>query len=139
MFDLFLEGLKEKGKSISDLEKDGVLNKNIFYGFKKYCPSLLNAIKVANYLGLSLDYILERTSENKFKEYSLDQIGVYAKIQDIMDSQNLTPYKVSKALNIAQSNFTDWKRGAQPKLSTLISIVDFLHCDLDDVLILKNK
>ena len=76
-FEIFNESLSETGTTIAELENQKVITKYTFYKFKQYCPSLKNALNIANYLKLSLDYILDNVPDNKFKKYD---VTVYADI-----------------------------------------------------------
>ncbi|MBP3432080.1 MAG: helix-turn-helix transcriptional regulator [Clostridia bacterium] len=133
-YDLISDVLQERNKSIKDLENDGVLTKNTFYNFKDTAPSLSNIIAIANYLSVSIDYIIGNTSENKFKRYSPTQPNLYSKISALLNSSGISQSKLCKAVGISRTNFSRWNHGATPKLSTLIEICKYLSCNLDDIL-----
>ena len=134
IYDLFLDALKEKNISILELEQNGVLGKNTFYDFCNYAPSLENAIKIANYLEMSLDYILNLKDINLYKKYNYPPQNFYTNLISIMKKQNITQYKLCGDLKISRANFSRWKNGAVPKLSTLILLTKYLVYFLDDLL-----
>ena len=70
-YELILDALNEKEKTIKDLETKGILGKNTFYIFKSSAPSLITMIKISNFLNMTIDYILDRTNENKFMQQKL--------------------------------------------------------------------
>ena len=72
--ELLNEKLEERDKSIQDLEENGILAKNTFYIFKHSSPSLITMIKIANFLKMSIDYILDRVTDNKFKKLLINII-----------------------------------------------------------------
>lgn len=133
-FSIIKDVLNEKNKTILDLEKDNVIKKNIFYEFKYCCPSLKNIINIANYLKLSIDYILENTTENNFFKYKLEQNNIYNKLVEALKIANISQVKFCKDLGISRTNFSRWNNGATPKLSTLIDVSKYLGCRIDDLL-----
>lgn len=132
--ELILDALVEQGKTIKDLEREGVLGKNTFYIFKNTAPSLKKLIKIANYLKVSLDYMLDKTIENNYKEYNINQIGFYSKLQNLMKYANISQSKFCADLNFSRTNFSRWKNGTLPSLSKLIAISNYLNCSIDDLL-----
>ncbi len=133
-FELFNDALSEKGVTIADLENKEVIAKFVFYKFKLYCPSLKNAIKIANYLEMSLDYILYKKDLNLFKKYDLKQESFYSTIGELLSNLNISKRKFCMDLNFSDAIFTRWKHGATPKLSTIINISNYLGCNIDDLL-----
>lgn len=133
-FEIFNDALTEKGFTISNLESENIITKYTFYKFKKYCPSLENAINIANFLEMSLDYILNKTDENKFKKYKTNQSDFIVKLENILSSIILSKRKFCLDLGLSDANFTKWKNGAIPKFSTIINISNYLQCPLDDLL-----
>ena len=133
-FSLIKDVLNEKNKSILDLEKDKIIKKNIFYEFKYCCPSLDNIISIANYLEVSIDYIFEKTTQNRFQKYKTQQDNIYKKLIEILQTENISQVKFCKDLGISRTNFSRWKNGAQPKLSTIIDITNYLNLTIDDLL-----
>lgn len=126
--------LKEKKITIKELHDNNILKKNVYYEFKEYMPSLKNAISIANYLKVSLDYIINENYTNDFKKYKVKQENFYKNLQNVLSSVNIAKNKMCNDLNISRNNLTRWKSGSQPKLSTLIQITDYLKCDIDDLL-----
>lgn len=133
-FSLIKDILNEKNKTITDLEQDKVVKKNVVYEFKYCCPSLPNIISIANYLEVSIDYILENTTENNFQRYNVEQKNIYKKLIEILKAENLSQLKFCKDLAISRTNFSRWNNGATPKLSTLIDIAKYLNCKIDELL-----
>ena len=133
-FEIFKEALEERNLTIKDLEENNVLKKDTFYNFSTYCPSLINAIKIANFLKLSLDYILGNVDTNVFKPYKEVQNNFHSIYRKILKAYNVSNYRISKEIDIAENNVTKWKNGAIPKFSTVIAISDYLGCGVDDLL-----
>lgn len=133
-FSLIKDALTEKNVTILDLEKASVIKKNIFYEFKFCCPSLSNLINIANYLNMSIDYILEFCNENNFHKYKQNQKAIYPKICEMLKTMKISQVKFCKDLGISRTNFSRWNHGSQPKLSTLIEISKYFNCMIDDLL-----
>lgn len=138
-FDVFNDILIEKGKCINDLELNNIVSKFVFYNYKKYCPSIKIAMKIANFVETSLDYILEFSDVDKFKEYKIEENKFYENLCLILDSMNVSKYKLCKDLELSNANFSKWKSGRLPKLTTVISISKYLGCQIDDLLVNRIK
>lgn len=133
-FEMFKDALEERNLTIKSLENNGILRKGTFYNFSTYCPSLTNAIKIANFLEMSLDYILGRTDINSFRKYKENQSNFYKLYKNTLKLYHISNYKLTKAINIAENNIIKWKNGATPKFSTIIMIAEYLNCSIDDLL-----
>jgi len=131
-YELILEVLNESDKTIKDLEDNGILAKNTFYTFQHNAPSLNTIIKIANFLNTSIDYIINRVNTNKFKKYSLTQSTFYTNLEKMMNSIPQT--KLCKDLGISRTNFSRWSTGTKPTLSKLITLANYLHCNIDELL-----
>lgn len=59
----------------------------------------------------------------------------YKKFEALLKSHNTTVYRVSKETGIAQSTFSDWKRGrSTPKADKLKKIADYFGIDIGELL-----
>lgn len=57
---------------------------------------------------------------------------MYERFAAILDSRNLTAYRLSQDTGIPASTFTDWKNGrSAPKIDKLIKIAAYLDIPLD--------
>jgi len=89
-------------------------------------------INIANFLHMSIDYILDRTADNRFKKYSLTQSNFYINLKKMMISAS--QLKLCKDLGISRTNFSRWKNGTKPTIAKLILIADYLNCNIDELL-----
>ena len=133
-FELFKNALDEKGLKIKDLNDENVIKKFVFYSFHDCCLSLENGIKIANYIEMSLDYILEFSDKNNFKRYKFPQKQFYKNLTTYMDDAKITRYKMGKDIKVSYTSFARWEKGIQPKLSKVIEIARYLGCNIDDLL-----
>lgn len=132
--ELIIDVLQEKGKTIQDLVEDKVVVKNAIYEYEEFTPSLRNILNIANYLQVSLDYIVGKSSENNFKKYKMEQNNFYNKFDSLLKEMQITKYKLRKDLHISNADFHRWKNGTTPMFSTILQIVEYLNCSIDDLL-----
>lgn len=130
----FHNAIREKGLLVKDLEDKGIIAKNAIYSYSKSVPYLNNAIKIANFLEMSLDYILENVDKNHFKKYKPSQDNFYKILKQTMREMKITEYRLKKDLGISYSTFDRWEKGTRPKLSKVIDIAKYLGCNIDDLL-----
>lgn len=58
---------------------------------------------------------------------------MYAKYVELRDKKGVKDSDVSKATNIPQTVFTDWKTGkSTPKIDKLIKLADYFEISLDE-------
>ena len=132
--EMLLEALQEKGKTIKDLEDNGIIPKRSFYQYKSYTPFLTSILKIANYLEMSLDYFADRTNVNNFKTYKIEHQDFYLNLMSFIKQAQISQSKLAKDLEIGRPNFSYWKNGSLPKFRTLIEIANYLNCNIDDLL-----
>lgn len=130
--DILNDVLEEKHKRLNDLVKAKIISEKHFYRYKDFNPYLLTLISMANYLEVSIDYLLERTTENNFRKYNTKQ-DFYKNLCDYLNKINMTKTHLCENVDISTVNFVYWKRGSLPNLNTLLSIVDYLGCSIDDL------
>lgn len=129
--------LIEKHKSFKDLEDAGIISKRTFYHYKNYTPYLPTIIDIANYLKVSIDYLFNRTTSNNFKRYKKEQNTFYNKLMHVIKIANSSQSDVARNIKIGRPNFTYWKNGSLPKLTTLIDLANYFNCSIDDFLELE--
>lgn len=61
------------------------------------------------------------------------------KILEIIQSRNLTAYKICKDLEISQSTFTAWKKGSIPSVEQAIKIIKYLQLSADELFNIEVK
>lgn len=131
---MLLEVMKEKSKTIKNLVENNIISEDSFYQYKNYIPNLKHSMAIANYLEVSLDYILGNIDFYDFKTYKEHQTKIYDNIIIIMKSLNVSKYRICKDLGISIDNFARWQKGNVPKFSTIIEISKYLNCRIDDIL-----
>lgn len=124
--------LDECGRSTKDLFE--VVAPSTFYKYRKREPSLDTLIKIANFLKVNIDYLYELSDTNDFVPYSLDQSGLYQRIESQLQDTKLSKREFCRRLNISKDNLNRWKRGTTPSVQMLIEIVKYLNISTDDLL-----
>ena len=130
--------LEEQNKTTEDLFKDNIISKNTFYKYKHRYPSLKTLLKIANYLCVNVDYLLELSDINDFKPYKLEQVNLNKTIVELINNLGKSQRKFSKELNISRANLLRWKNGINPNVQTLIEISKYFNIPIDDLLDKNN-
>ena len=102
--------------------------------FSKTAPSLNTMIKIANFLEMSIDYILYKSEDNHFKKYKLNQTNFYNNLKRNMQLLNISQSQLCKDLNISRTNFSRWNNGTSPSITKLITLTNYLNCTINDLL-----
>lgn len=97
-------------------------------------PTFKTAIKIADALHLSLDYLAGKEVEPDFTPFKVWQIDFYDNLVSFLEKQNIPKRHLCYALNYSTACFTLWKNGALPLFSTLIEISNYLDCSIDKLI-----
>ena len=130
--------LEEQNKTTEDLLKDGVIPKNTFYKYRHRYPSLSSLLKIANYLCVNVDYLLDLSDTNNFKPYKLEQENLNQTIVALINNLGKSQREFSKELDISRANLQRWKKGTSPNVQTLIEISKYFNVPIDDLLEKSN-
>ena len=130
--------LEEQNKTTEDLFKNNIISKNTFYKYKHRYPSLKTLLKIANYLCVNVDYLLELSDINDFKPYKLEQVNLNKTIVELINNLGKSQRKFSKELNISKANLLRWKNETNPNVQTLIEISKYFNIPIDDLLDKNN-
>ena len=128
--------LIEQNKTIDNLFKDNVVSKNTFYKYKQRFPSLKTLINIANYLKVSIDYLLELKDENCFKNFYVYNKDVFYKnLILFIQNKKISCRKLCKDLNYSKDNIYRWKKGVIPSVRNMIELAKYFDCYIDDLLL----
>ncbi len=97
-------------------------------------PTFKTAIKIADALHLSLDYLAGKEVEPNFIPPKEWEINFYDNLVSFLETQNIPKRHLCYALNYSTACFTLWKNGALPLFSTLIEISNYLDCSIDKLI-----
>lgn len=100
------------------------------YFNKDFYPELSVAIKIANYFGCSIHYLMGLTDDYNSKE--VNELSFIDTLKKLMKENNLSIEKFSKAMNMSEANFYRWQSGkTQPAMNSLIAIAQFFDVTID--------
>lgn len=89
-FERLKELCNKQGISINTLEERLGFGKNVLYSWKKNIPTGANLTKVADYFGVTTDYLLGRTDTPQFTRK--DERDVQKMIQEMIDGLSGNSY-----------------------------------------------
>ncbi|MBS5021928.1 MAG: helix-turn-helix domain-containing protein [Firmicutes bacterium] len=91
---------------------------------------LSQLVKLADYFDCSLDFLTGRT--DTVLDYSPKPCPpFYARFREVMAERGITRYRMSKETKIKDSYFTEWSKGTDPHLFSLIEVADYLNVSVD--------
>lgn len=96
----------------------------------KAFPSLSAMLRLADYAGCSLEFLVGRTTE-RLTYTPLMLPPFYDRLREVMSMRHISRYSIVKSTSIYDSYFTNWRKGADIILHTLIVLADYLDCTLD--------
>lgn len=133
---------RQKGIKISDMLTVCNLSKNALSSMNSRGSWIqANSLaKIADYLGVSVDYLLGRT-ENPIEQISpintdkISSSNIINKILEIMETKHLNQRELCVKLGIKDSTFSTWKsRGTDPPAKYILLICEFLDVSVDYLL-----
>ena len=129
-----LEVLKEREISIKNFCKQVGIGKNSIYNLKNHSPNLETALKIANNLKLSLDFLTGRTDNGEEFMPKHNEINFYNNLEKLLEKSTTTKAKFYKELKFSTDLLTRWKNGAVPYLSNIILIADYFNVEIEELL-----
>ena len=100
----------------------------------KHLPSSENLIKIATYLNCSVDYLFGRSIIKKFSA-SLSSDTFAFRFSMLLKSRNITPYRLSKKIDVSASVMEGWKNGKGQSTSSLLLVADYFKVSMDYLLL----
>ena len=93
-------------------------------------PNGEKLIKIASYLGCSVDYLLG-LSIDKSSVSMYNRINFFEKLC----KYNVTNKELSEAIGVSTGNISDWKSGkSKPNIDAITKIANYLDCSVDYLL-----
>lgn len=94
-------------------------------------PTAASAVKVADYLDCSLDYLFGRSSQREFIR-AASPVSFKTRLKNILCAQSTSRYKIARACGIEPSLMSKWLlNGCMPKIESLLKLADYFNCSLD--------
>ena len=135
-FNIFSDSIKEYLETHSITKKEFAKRANV--SARNVClwinrtnyPNLDSLIKVADFLNCSLDYLLERSDQEKYYP-STKSTTFFIRLYDLIEKEGVHANRIAKICNFKNSNFSKWKKGTQPKPEILSALADHFNVSVD--------
>lgn len=100
---------------------------------KGQLPKVLTAVKIADYFGVSLDYLFGITDiMGKRKKFKSADLSLFLeRYQKSLKSAKLTHWQLCQCSDLNESSIRHWKSGDTPRMDTLINISNNLSVSID--------
>ena len=93
-------------------------------------PRLTPILELADYFNCSLEFLIGRA--DKIIDYLPKPCPpFYTRLRQVMREKGVTRYKMTRESKIKDSYFTDWAKGTDPHIFSVIEAADFLHVTID--------
>lgn len=123
----------EKNITAAALSSESGVNVSRIYDYLSgKAPATHNAVKIAQVLECTLDYLFGFESEYEVcKEYTLTS-DCTERFRESVEKSGKTRYLISQETGMTQTQLSNWYLGKQiPKLISLIDLADYFNCSLD--------
>ncbi len=123
----------EKNISAAALSSESGVNVSRIYDYLSgKAPATHNAVKIAQVLECTLDYLFGFESEYEVcKEYTLTS-DCTQRFREAVEKSGKTRYLISQETGMTQTQLSNWYLGKQiPKLISLVDLADYFNCSLD--------
>lgn len=87
-------------------------------------------IKLSNLFGVSIEFLAGRIEIDEIKIKDTN-INFYDRLSEILEEKSITKYNLNKHVLNSKSTIYQWKKGSEPRLSSLIAIADYLDVTID--------
>lgn len=112
-------------------EKIGMNKGSIYHYFKNdTLPDIDYAIKICDFFGCSIDYILGLSEQFEIEGKKTDKtfIEIY---EHLLINNHTSNYKVCNDLNLDRNLIYNWRKGKLPKIYNLIEIAEYFNVSID--------
>ena len=102
---------------------------------RRYCKgmngiNLANLVKLADYFKCSIEFLACRT--DKQLDFTIYPTPPFPKrLRVVLHEKGYTRYSLDKYTKFKDRYITNWDRGSQPNIFTLIELSDLLKCSID--------
>lgn len=91
---------------------------------------LKNLVKLSDYFNCSVEFLVGRT-DRVLDFLPKTRPSFYQRLIEVLKINSVSTYKIFKKTKVKGYYFQNWKKGADPKLSSLIELADYLDCTID--------
>ncbi len=99
-------------------------------------PTIDIVVKIANYFGVTIDYLfgLEDKNSRNYNSADYDITNFVDKYEKLLKQNNISHYKFAKFHNFNESIIRHWKNGKTPRLNYLYLIAKHLSSSIDELI-----
>ena len=109
----------------------GISGANVRYWKEgKQKLNLSNALKLAGYFGCSLEYLIGHT-DTRLGYTPQTCPPFHDRLMQVMNIKGKSRYRIVKDTSFSNGYFSQWKKGGDPLIETLINLAAYLNCSLD--------
>ena len=126
--------LIERNIAVKELsDTSGITDSRLYDFLSGNCvPSVQNAVKRANSLHCTLDYLFGFDEEYDYCQNYVLTSDCSERLRQAINASGKTRYKISKETKVSQQQLHNWYRNKQiPSLVTLVNFADYFNCSLD--------
>ena len=108
-----------------------VISRAVLYGI---IPSVRSLIKIADFLNISLEFLLAETDNPYF--YKAEQPTTFhIRLEQLKDENNTKYSKIAHQMPFARNLFQEWlRRKTLPSLENLLSLSEYFNVSIDYLL-----
>ena len=132
----FSELIEDLDCKKSEIPKLLNIDYNVFIKITEFgiVPKPVILMRIADYFGISVEYLLGRTENSNFLKAETAETFLN-RYQKLKAEKNLTDYAVAQKLHIATSYTTNWKnKNYIPSISNLIVLSEIFKVSIDYLL-----
>ena len=102
---------------------------------RRYCKgksgiNLSNLVKLADYFRCSIEFLIGRADEQL--DFMLrPAVHFPTRLREVLKENGHSRYSLDKKSKFKDSYLTNWDKGSEPNIFTLIELADFLDCSID--------
>ncbi len=127
--------MDEQNLSVKELSQKTGINVSLIYDYLngRKLLSLNTAIILGNFFSCSIDYLLGLTDVTTMPTFP-ENYNFYDSYKKILKRKNLSNREVTSALKIGKNRPSDWKKGSQPSLASIVSLSKFLDVSVEELI-----
>ena len=127
---------KSKNITVKQLLEDAGLGFNAMSHMRTSMPKSDNLAKIADYLDVSVDYLLGRTNNPEVNDSSklCGDFMFWERFYSLCEKANIKPNPLAKQLGISSGVLNKWKNGGIPNSNSLVKIADYFSVSTDYLL-----
>ena len=113
----------------AQIKRENVTN----YLSGKCVPILPHAVKIADFCGCSLDYLVGLADDPQYGDYSPADQKFYEHYLAAITARGITHYRVAKDLGVNFNIYRKWCNGAVPTLKVFTALAKYLGITADSL------